>query len=222
MADGRFIAYYRVSTDEQGKSGLGLEAQKQAVMGYLNGGSWQLLKEFTEIESGKINERPELQKALKECKRYNATLIIAKLDRLSRNTAFIANLLETDTEFIAVDNPNANKLFIRIMAAISEEERDLISQRTKAALKAAKERGTKLGSPQNLTDEAKAKGRAILSKKADNYADSMRSIIKEYITEGLSLNKIACKMNDDGIKSPRGKIGSWTAKSVSNLIKRLA
>jgi len=133
----RYIAYYRVSTERQGKSGLGLDAQRQAVATFINGGA-ELLAEFTEVESGKRNARPELTKALDACRRQKAKLVIAKLDRLSRNLAFIATLMESGVEFLAVDNPHANKLTVHILAAVAEHERGMISERTKAALAAAK------------------------------------------------------------------------------------
>jgi DNA invertase Pin-like site-specific DNA recombinase len=144
---GKFVAYYRVSTDRQGKSGLGLEAQQAAVRQYLNGGSWQLVGEHVEIETGKRSDRPELVMALDACRRQRAKLVIAKLDRLSRNLAFIATLMDSGVEFVAVDNPHANKLTIHILAAVAEHEREMISERTKAALQAAKARGTRLGNP---------------------------------------------------------------------------
>ena len=131
---GRFVAYYRVSTDKQGQSGLGLEAQREAVMDYLNGGPWQMVAEHTEVESGKRNARPELEKALAACRRHKAKLVIAKLDRLSRNLHFITSVMESGVEFIACDNPHANKLTIHILAAVAEHEREAISERTKAAL----------------------------------------------------------------------------------------
>jgi DNA invertase Pin-like site-specific DNA recombinase len=144
---GKFIAYFRVSTDRQGKSGLGLAAQREAVMSYLDGGRWALVDEFTEVESGKRNDRPELVKAFAACKKQRAKLVIAKLDRLSRNLAFIATLMDSGVEFIAVDNPHANKLTIHILAAVAQHEREIISARTSAALKAAKARGKRLGNP---------------------------------------------------------------------------
>src|SRR5215218_5506994 len=116
----RFVAYYRVSTDRQGKSGLGLEAQRKAVLDYLNGGAWELVGEFTEVESGKRSDRPELERALEACRRQKAKLVIAKLDRLSRNLAFIATLMEAGVEFVAVDNPHANKLTVHILAAVDK------------------------------------------------------------------------------------------------------
>src|SRR2546423_6629915 len=149
---GRFVAYFRVSTDRQGKSGLGLQAQRKSVVDYLDGGRWSLVAEFTEIESGKHNDRPELAKALAACKKQRAKLVIAKLDRLSRNLAFIAALMESGVEFVAVDNPHANKLTVHILAAVAQHEREMISERTQAALKAAGARRTRLGNPR--LDEA--------------------------------------------------------------------
>src|SRR5437870_2412558 len=156
---GKFIAYYRVSTDRQGRSGLGLDAQRKAVEDYLNGGRWTLVDHFTEVESGKRSDRPELDKALAACKRHKAKLVIAKLDRLSRNLAFIATLMDSGVEFIAVDNPHANKLTIHILAAVAQHEREMISARTSAALKAAKARGKRLGNPR-LGDARKHAARA--------------------------------------------------------------
>src|SRR5262245_56388750 len=144
---GKFIAYFRVSTDRQGKSGLGLEAQREAVLNYLNGGSWTMVAEFTEVEGGKHADRPQLAAALAACEKQKAKLVIAKLDRLSRNLAFIATLMDSGVEFVAVDNPHANKLTIHILAAVAQHEREMIAQRTREALAAAKARGVKLGNP---------------------------------------------------------------------------
>src|SRR6266513_3147515 len=159
---GKFVAYFRVSTDKQGKSGLGLDAQRKSVLDYLDGGRWSLIAQFTEIESGKRNDRPELEKALAACKKQKARLVIAKLDRLSRNLAFIAALIDSGVEFIAVDNPHANKLTVHILAAVAQHEREIISARTSAALKAAKARGKRLGNPK-LSD---ARKRAIQGNKS--------------------------------------------------------
>src|SRR3954454_15415444 len=145
MADGRFISYLRVSTAQQGASGLGLEAQRAAVTDYLNGGKWKLVDEVVEIESGKRNDRPALATALRLCRKHRATLVIAKLDRLARNVAFIANLMESGVEFVAVDMPQATKFTVHIMAAVAEQEAEAISKRTKAALEAAKVRSKVLG-----------------------------------------------------------------------------
>src|SRR3954467_1869811 len=138
-----FVAYYRVSTDRQGQSGLGLDAQRSAVAGFV--GARALIAEFTEVESGKRADRPQLAAALDLCRRQRAMLVIAKLDRLARNVAFIANLMESGVEFTAVDMPSANNLTLHILAAVAEHEREMISARTKAALAAAKARGMKLG-----------------------------------------------------------------------------
>jgi DNA invertase Pin-like site-specific DNA recombinase len=133
MTIDRFVAYYRVSTDRQGKSGLGLEAQREAVQSYLDGGSWTLAAEVTEVESGKRNDRPELDRALGLCRLYGATLVVAKLDRLARNVAFISKLMESGVDFVAVDFPQANRLTVHILAAVAEHEAAMISARTKAA-----------------------------------------------------------------------------------------
>jgi DNA invertase Pin-like site-specific DNA recombinase len=135
---GNFVAYYRVSTDRQGRSGLGLKAQQKAVQDYLNGGDWSLVEELTEVETGKRSDRPELAKALALCRKHKAKLVIAKLDRLSRNLAFIATMMDSGVEFVAVDNPHANKLTLHILAAVAQHEREMIAERTKAALASRK------------------------------------------------------------------------------------
>jgi DNA invertase Pin-like site-specific DNA recombinase len=128
---GKFFSYLRVSTDKQGERGYGLDAQRKAIADYLNGGSWQLLGEYVEVESGKRNDRPQLEAALAACKRHKAKLVIAKLDRLSRNLAFIATLMERKVDFVCCDMPEANRLTIHIIAAMAEHERNMISDRTK-------------------------------------------------------------------------------------------
>src|SRR5581483_7442988 len=145
MNNGKFVTYLRVSTQRQGSSGLGLAAQRDAVAAYLKGGHWSLVQEIVEIESGKRADRPALSSALSLCRVHNAKLLVAKLDRLARNVAFISALMEAGVEFEAVDLPQANKLTVHIMAAMAEHEAAAISTRTKAALKAAKARGRKLG-----------------------------------------------------------------------------
>src|SRR3954471_11389197 len=145
MAQGKFVAYYRVSTERQGRSGLGLEAQQEAVRAYLNGGSWRLVAEVVEVESGKRDDRPKLVEALALCRMHGATLIIAKLDRLARNVAFVSNLMESGGEFTAVDFPLANRLTVHILAAVAEHEAKAVSERTRTALKAARDRGQRLG-----------------------------------------------------------------------------
>ena len=173
---GRWISYLRVSTDRQGASGLGLEAQRKAVEDYLNGGSWKLAAEYVEIESGKrSNNRPQLAGALAACKKHKAKLVIAKLDRLARNVHFISGLMDAGVEFVACDMPHANKLTIHILAAVAEHEREAISARTKAALAAAKARGKQLGGPK--LDEDRIKGRAALVANADRFAANTLPIV---------------------------------------------
>src|ERR671910_966338 len=161
MAVGRFVAYYRVSTDKQGRSGLGLEAQREAVQSFLNGGSWTLAAEVTEVESGKRNDRPELDRALGLCRLYGATLVVAKLDRLARNVTFISKLMESGVDFVAVDFPQANRLTVHILAAVAEHEAAMISARTKAALAAAKARGVQVGGDRGNIREIAVEGRRI-------------------------------------------------------------
>ena len=216
---GKFISYCRVSTDRQGKSGLGLEAQRKAVRDYLDGGNWQLVQEFVEVESGKHNERPQLTAALVACKKHKAKLVIAKLDRLSRNLAFIATLMESGVEFIAADMPFANKLTIHILAAVAEHEREVISERTKAALAAAKARGTRLGNPR-LAEAAK-RGRAALKVNARQFAANVLPIIEEIERAGItSHNAIATKLNERNVATARG--GKWTHVQVGAVIRPFA
>lgn len=213
----RFVAYYRVSTDRQGRSGLGLEAQQKAVMDYLNGGAWELVGEFVEVESGKKSDRPELARALDACRKHKARLVIAKLDRLSRNLAFVATLMESGVEFVAVDNPHANKLTIHILAAVAEHEREAISERTKVALAAAKARGTRLGTP----DPAGAVKRMHAAKKArtERFASNVLPIIREVQGAGhTSYNAIAGQLNARKVATARG--GRWTHVQVGQILER--
>jgi DNA invertase Pin-like site-specific DNA recombinase len=220
VAQGRFVAYYRVSTSKQGNSGLGLDAQRDAVLTYLTGGEWQLAAEFTEVESGRKSDRPELAKALATCRRIGATLIIAKLDRLARNVAFVSNLMEAGVEFVAVDMPMANKLTVHILAAVAEHEREMISTRTKAALAAAKARGTKLGNPNGLSIEARTKGTTVGVERrkaaaAARSADLIPVIAEIKASGRTSLRAIAAELDARGIPAPRG--GKWTAPAVMRL-----
>ncbi|GLR85834.1 recombinase family protein [Bradyrhizobium iriomotense] len=206
---GRFIAYYRVSTDKQGKSGLGLDAQRKAVRDYLDGGKWELVGEFTEVESGKRNDRPELERALAACRKHKAKLVIAKLDRLSRNLAFIATLMNRKVDFVCCDNPTATKFTIHILAAVAEHERDAISARTKAALAAAKAKGRKLGNYRRI---AKAKQEAATAR-----AEAVRPAITS--TRHLSMQAAADELNSRGIRTATGK--PWHAIQVSRVRQRL-
>jgi DNA invertase Pin-like site-specific DNA recombinase len=215
---GKFVAYYRVSTDKQGESGLGIEAQRKAVETYLDGGSWTLAQEFVEVESGKRStNRPQLAAAIAACKKHKAKLVIAKLDRLSRNVAFISTLMETKVEFVACDFPHANKLTIHILAAVAEHEREAISARTKAALAALKARGVKLGGPKR--DEASILGARANKAAADRFAANTLPIIRQVQATGAtSLRAVAAALTARGIPTPRGR--EWSAPQVANVLKR--
>jgi DNA invertase Pin-like site-specific DNA recombinase len=213
----RFVAYYRVSTDRQGKSGLGLAAQQKSVRDYLNGGSWELVGEYTEVESGKRADRPELAKAIEACRKQKAKLVIAKLDRLSRNLSFVAALIDSGVEFLAADNPHANKLTIHILAAVAQHEREMISERTKSALQAAKARGKVLGNPR-LSD-ASAKGRAVTAAAAQRFAENLMPVIREIRAAGATSNAaIAEKLNERRIPTARG--GKWAHVQVGAILNR--
>jgi DNA invertase Pin-like site-specific DNA recombinase len=213
----RFVAYYRVSTDRQGRSGLGLEAQQSSVRNYLNGGEWELIGEFTEVESGKRADRPELVKALEVCRRQKARLVIAKLDRLSRNLAFIATLMDSGVEFLAVDNPHANKLTVHILAAVAQHEREMISERTRSALQAAKARGKKLGNPKVI--EAGVLGNIVIKDTARKFAGNVLPVIREIQAAGnISNAAIAAKLNERRVPTARG--GVWTHVQVGAVISR--
>ena len=217
MAKGSFVAYYRVSTARQGRSGLGLDAQRKAVTEYLNGSSWELLAEFVEVESGKSDDRPQLEQALAMCELSGATLVVAKLDRLSRNLAFLAKLQESGARFVAADMPEANELTIHIMAAVAQAERKAISTRTKEALAAARARGVKLGGNRgNLEDlrRGPAKSAQVRGRQAADRAVKVRRQVESIITAGgpKSLRQIAEALNQRGITAPRG--GKWHAAQV--------
>lgn len=213
----RYVSYLRVSTDKQGRDGYGVDAQREAVTGYLNGGKWELLREFVEVESGRKKDRPELAAALEHCKLTKATLIVAKLDRLARNVAFVSSLMESGVDFVAVDFPEANRLTIHILAAVAEHEAGMISARTKVALAAAKARGVKLGNP-NLTDDARKLGRIATAAKAVDDAQRVRPIVEGLKLQGMGLREMARELNRQGIRTPRGK--EWTATAVKNAIER--
>lgn len=223
MAAGKFVAYYRVSTERQERSGLGLEAQERAVTDYLNGGHWKLVGRFVETESGKVNDRPELAKALAACRVHKATLVIAKLDRLSRDAHFLLGLQKDETEFVAVDMPNANRLTVGIMALVAQQEREMISARTKAALSAAKARGQKLGGFRGYVPSQEDRARAVAAKKAgaETRARDLLPVIDAIRAEGIqSDNGIANALNARSIPSPRG--GRWQAITVQRLLSKPA
>jgi DNA invertase Pin-like site-specific DNA recombinase len=206
-----YVGYYRVSTQQQGQSGLGLEAQREAVLRCLRGGDGELLAEFTEVETGKganaLDRRPQLKAALDLCKKKKATLIIAKLDRLARNVHFVSGLIESGVEFIAADMPQANKVMIQMHAVMSEWERDQISARTTAALQAAKARGVVLGKagPANLKPNIEQRQEA-----ARAFAENLRPVFEGL--KGLSYRRMAERLNSMGLKAPRS--GEWTHVQV--------
>jgi DNA invertase Pin-like site-specific DNA recombinase len=217
----RFVTYLRVSTDRQGASGLGLEAQRAAVQAHI-AGRGDLVAEFLEIESGTDNSRPQLQRALTEAKRKGAVLVIAKLDRLARNVAFISALLEAGVDIEAADLPNAGRLVFHIMAAVAEEEARMISSRTKAALQAAKARGVALGASNPAIraglERGKARSLATRQAAADRQAAAVLPIIEDLQRQGLSLRGVAEELNGRGVKTARG--GQWYAATVRNVLQR--
>ncbi len=217
-----YVSYLRVSTTRQGISGLGLEAQRKAGtdFGACRG---EVLSEYCEIESGKRADRPQLALALADAKRSGAVLLIAKLDRLSRNVAFIANLLEGGVEIVAADNPNANRMMLQMYSVFAEEEGRAISERTKAALAAAKARGVKLGwaipSRAGQQQEAAQKGAEQIKSAADQFAANIMPVIEQVKATGTtSLRGIAGQLNQRGLKTARG--GAWYAGTVQNILAR--
>jgi DNA invertase Pin-like site-specific DNA recombinase len=223
MAEDKWVSYLRVSTGRQGRSGLGLESQRKAVEDFLNGGSWDLAKEFVEVESGKNSDRPVLADAIKACRLYGAKLVIAKLDRLSRNAHFLLGLKEAGVDFVCADMPSANRLTVGIMAMVAEEEGRMISARTKAALAAAKRRGVQLGGYNKnpkLTARARKAGQEANARKAAERAADLAPVISELQAVGkTSLRAIAAGLNERGIPTARGT-GSWSAAQVMRVIAR--
>lgn len=220
---GKFVSYLRVSTKRQGDSGLGLEAQQKAILDFLNGGVWELVGEFVEVESGKRQDnRPKLQEALQLAKATGAKLLIAKLDRLSRNAAFLLSLRDAGVDFVCVDNPQATPLTIGILAVVAQDERERISARTKAALAAAKARGVRLGCPNgaaHLKGRGNVEAVAAIRQSAQDRAEGLRQIVAGLWAEGPTLQKLADQLNARGILTPRG--GQWHPASAGRLVKRL-
>lgn len=226
MANGKFIAYYRVSTKGQGESGLGLEGQQAAVTRFLNGGRWELVQEVVEIESGKRNDRPKLAEALRLCRIYNAKLLIAKLDRLSRNVYFISNLMESGVRFVACDMPEATDMTIHILASVAQGEAQAISDRTRTALQAARARGTQLGGLRSNSDSIHVQGNAqsikVRRARAVKRANDLLPIVEQAKSEGAAtLREIAAFLNTKNIPTPRGE-GEWSAVQVSRVLARTA
>jgi DNA invertase Pin-like site-specific DNA recombinase len=225
--EGRFVAYYRVSTDKQGKSGLGLEAQKEKIMRYLNGGGWELVGEYTEIESGGKDDRPQLAKAISDCRLKGARLLVAKLDRLSRDLGFIVALQKSDIEFTVAEMPDATEKTINIYATMGQHERKVISQRTKDALAAAKALGKKLGSPLIVPGISQIPGsgdttnaRQVHVEKSSAFGQAIMGKIHQAREESCSsMRQIAEWLNKDKCLTRRGK--EWSGAGVHQLIKRI-
>lgn len=233
MAAGKFVVYLRVSTQRQGDSGLGLDAQREAVRQYLNGGGWEVVQEFVEVESGRKSDqqRPELAKALALAKREGAQLLVAKLDRLARNVHFISGLMQSGVKFVALDLPEANDLTIHIMAAFAEHEAKRIAQRTKDAIAVKKgkvEMGIDPKAP-GVTDWSKVWGVAGAAnlkrnirqrqQQADSFADSMRREIAGMRDEGMTQRKMVAELNRMGRKTTGG--GEWSLIQLQRVIKRI-
>ncbi len=245
---GKFVCYYRVSTDQQGKSGLGIEGQREAVKAYLNGGNWKIVAEFTEVESGKREDnRPKLAEAFKACRVHRGTLVIAKLDRLSRDAHFLLGLQKAGVDFVCADDPHMTPLTLGIRAVVAQHERELISERTKAALAAAKTKGRKLGGRRRkfLRDAngeivKDAKGKPIRTNEVANGSDAARAAAWQAVQEraagraadlapliaalqaagATSLRAIAAGLNEQGIPTARGQ-GTWSAVQVARVLERL-
>jgi len=217
-----YVAYYRVSTARQGQSGLGLDAQKRAVLEFVASRNGHIVGDFTEIESGRRNDRSELAAALSACRLHRATLVIAKLDRLARNVAFVSALMDAGVEFIAVDFPQANRLTIHILAAVAEHEAELISARTKAALLTARQRGALLGGFRGraATDADRARGRHARTVAANAAASDMAGLLTNLREVGIcSPSSLAKALNERGVPAPRG--GAWSAVQVNRIQFRL-
>ena len=213
----QFVTYYRVSTQRQGASGLGLDAQRQTVTKYLSERAKTTVGEFVEVESGKgsnaLEKRPQLRLALEMCKKTGATLLIAKLDRLARNVHFVSGLLETGVDFVAADMPNANKVMIQMYSVMAEWERDQISERTKAALAAAKARGVVLGAtgPANLKT-----CNDLRQQKSREFSERLRPVVDGMAAQGLSRRAMVDRLNELGIKAPMG--GMWSLGQVQRAL----
>ncbi len=240
MSKGKFIAYYRCSTTRQGTSGLGLEAQRDAVRSYLNGGNWTLVDEVTEVESGTRSDRPKLGEAMRLCRLYGATLIIAKIDRLARNVAFISNLMDAGVDFTAVDFPQANRLTVHILAAMAEFEAEQISKRTRAALAVKREwlatrtpeqrahleasgKKTRLGGNPMQFVQVRHLGNAasalVRGQRATKRAADLAPTVRELQASGLSLNAVAAELTRRGVATPRAGC-RWTTTQLTRILGR--
>ena len=217
----KFVTYYRVGTQRQGRSGLGLEAQQAAVQAFLAGRDGQVIGEYREIESGRKSDRQQLSAAMRMCRMTNSILLIAKLDRLARDAHFLLGLEKSGIDFVAADMPFANRLTIGIMALVAEEEAKAVSARTKAALAARRARGLPLGNLASLypgTAATTARARAIWSKKAADHATMVLPAIQEMRSGGMSLRAVARELEQRGFTTVQG--GTWTASQVSAVLQR--
>lgn len=212
----KFVAYYRVSTEKQGKSGLGLEAQRESVLKHVEQEGGTLVQEYSDVISGASESREQLEAALRRCEREKATLIISKLDRLARQLSFLAKFIESKVPLVVAELPHANKMLLQMMAVFAEAERDMVSQRTRDALAAAKKRGVVLGNP--ALAEARINASRARKELADNFARKNCDMVMRMRQNEYSLQKIADLLNETNRTGPQG--GRWWATSVSNLIAR--
>lgn len=225
MATGRYVSYLRVSTNKQERSGAGLDAQRQAVTDYLNGGRWKLIAEYVETDSGRKRTRPQLAEAIRACRTYRATLVVAKLDRLARDVGFLSKLRDEQVDFVAADMPGANKFCLTVMMALAEQEAEMTADRTQKALATKRARGIKLGRPENLKPEHRAKAAgaagAAHRERARERAEQLRPAIRAVKAEGAeSLRQIAAALNARGVPTRREE-GEWTATQVSRVLSYL-
>ena len=227
MGQGRFVSYLRVSTGKQGRSGLGLEAQRETVRLHLNGGEWQLVDEFVEVESGRASDRPQLAKALARCRVMNATLIVANVSRLTRNPDFMSRLVEAGVEVCFCDLPSIDgpvgKFMLRQMLSVAELEAGFIGERTRKALAAAKARGVKLGGNRgnlpNVGDKGRVISAAVRAEKVKRRAHDLAPIIADIRASGLSsLREIAAALNARNIRTARGAY--WSSVQVMRVLER--